>query len=340
MINSYLTLNGISLPVGAEAPLPQLRANSSPAFSFDKISQELIHRMAQHALCDGLGFSDIYSLESVAFEHPLGSIYGEILLDIAVTMRAGLAEKPFQPHPHWRHRDDTPIFEPEGPVPVQSCQPSQSQPGRLWLRLGAQFLSAKGLPDGQSYPLLEGLVDDPWREVKLSHLLFSLMAYLATHPGSRSKYEGATLGLARLISAYAPTHHHVDGDVRLPRFGPVHQEQEMLTLQHESTILLALGRHDRTVHFECYRPLCLSGCELLRSPLGWEDRIHLHSLPVSRARAEQGLTYRDYLPSGIQHRLQPLGREIIWTQMAVARLYAGVGNSCPAPCQALGFGSD
>lgn len=333
MINSYLLLNQISLPLGARRP--ELRANPGnlKPFALTRIDGPLVHRMAQHCLCDGIGFYEMYEMASVVWALPLGTVYEPILLAIGACMRAEHASRPYKPGSDPRFLEVSELqFEPADSIPVLSSSASSSGgPRRQWLKLEDRYLDERGLPSGHSYPLLDGL---PLEELRLSHLLYSLMAYLAYNPESRAKYEAATLRLAELIPAYASRQHHVDGLCSRPRLAPVNLKGEVVALQAEETVLIALGKEDSGVAFQCYHPLCLDGCALLT---GWSHSSWGHS---QTARAQQGLTHRAFWPDGVKLEGAPLPPSTVWTQLAVARLYQGIGDRQTSQCQVLGFEVD
>jgi hypothetical protein len=52
----------------------------------------MIHRIAQHCICDEVHFTDLYDVRSVlADDDP----YDSVIADVAWAMRAGLAARPF-----------------------------------------------------------------------------------------------------------------------------------------------------------------------------------------------------------------------------------------------------
>ena len=217
---------------------------------------------------------------------------------------------------------------PVEPIPVLSSSPYDGfGPRCRWLKLEDSYLEAHGLPVGHSYPLLDGL---PPKDLRLSQLLYSLMAYLAYDPQSRPEYEAATLRLAELIPAHAPHQQHVDGLCSSPRLAPVALEGEVVTFQVEGNVLIALEKEVEGLAFQCYRPLCLDGCDLLRrwSPDHWGYS--------QTPRAQQGLTYRSFWPHGLKLKDAPIAPATVWAQLAVARLYRGFGDRQNSACQIFG----
>jgi len=78
-----------------------------------------------------------------------------------------------------------------------------------------------------------------------------------------------------LIPVYAPRHQFVNGICQGPQFGPVDLDGEVLTLSWEESVLIGFARNGEELNFQCYRPLCLDGCALLRDyckqgPALWE----------------------------------------------------------------------
>ena len=330
MIDSYLLLHRIDLPLGARRPDRRIDLGRLKPFSLTQIAGELVHRMAQHCLCDGLGFYELYEMASVVWALPLGTVYEPILLAVGGCMRSGQAGQPYKPGADPRFLEVPELqFEPIDPIPVLSSSPSSGGgPRRHWLKLGESYLEARGLPVRHSYPLLDDL---PPKDLRLSQLLYSLMAYLTYNPQARPKYEAATLRLAELIPAYASRQLHVDGLCNAPRLAQVDLQGEVVALQSEETVLLALGKEASGMAFQCYRPLCLDGCALLR---GWSpDYWGTSQTP----RAQQGLTYRSFWPQGLELKDAPLPPATVWTQLAVASLYQGFGDRQNSACQPFGF---
>ena len=120
---------------------------------------------------------------------------------------------------------------------------------------------------------------------------------------------------------------------------------EVLTLAYDPTSLLGFARNGEGLDFQCYRPLCLDGCELLRDygkqgTALWEVARQRHAARAEQSpRAQQGLTYRSLWAEGLPEAVQPLPRELVWTQLAVARLYEGIGHRQNSACQMLGLAS-
>jgi len=85
LVNSYLLLHQIALPLGAKRPDIRLEQGKLAPFSLERIGEELGHRMAQHCVCDRVDFYDLYQMASVAWKMPLGAVQ-----DFAERIRPGL----------------------------------------------------------------------------------------------------------------------------------------------------------------------------------------------------------------------------------------------------------
>ena len=351
IVNSYLLLQQIDPPVGAV--VPKLRFDEVlPRRPFDQclVDLDLVQRMAQHCLCDGLHFLDLFAMASVLHEHPLGQVYEPIFRAIAIAMRTGFAAGGSNRETEWwlRSQMGGNTFEPDLELQVVQARPSSSKgPGRRWLKLAPSCLEAAGLPANHSYPLLHSLIgSDRLDGLKWSHLLYSLMAYLAHAPAARPKYETATRRLAELIPAYASRQTYVDGLVYGPKLAPVELSDFILALEWNNELLIGLANRDGGLSFQCYRPLCLNGCNYLRAfciepeedgkvffrENLWEYARDQHGNSYAQAHfASQGQTYRCPWEHGLgkatrdaeppQHLPEPLSSQIVWTQLAVARVY-------------------
>ena len=116
-----------------------------------------------------------------------------------------------------------------------------------------------------------------------------------------------------------------------------------LSAGNDKGFAIGFSRNGEGLNFQCYRPLCLDGCALLQDyckqgPALWEVASQRHAASLAQShRAQAGLTYRTRWADGLRESLQPMTREQVWTQLAVAHLYEGVGDRQNSACQDLGF---
>lgn len=359
IIHVYLRLNGIGLPDGATPPTIRADVPASPTeFSLDQVTPQLVHKMAQHCLCDGLHFIDLHTMASVLYNLPSEAPYRAILLAIGNAMRKPASE-PYSneysglldPAKYLRM---FPQFEPADSPDVKHCSASrQDSLPRRWLKLSEDCLTLHNLPADHSYPLLDSLLGpDSLAGLRWSHLLYSLMAYLERKPAARAKYGKATTRLSQLIQANPPNQDTVNNLSYGPRLEVVDLSGHLLTLQGSSYLLVALTDLGGKLAFHCYEPLCLAATDLLHGyciePAAdgticlrenhWEYAKDQHADLLSQhLKPSEGYAYRTCWEFGLgidcdQEKVEPwfqfrtkepIPPAQIWSQLAVAKLYGG-----------------
>ena len=97
VVDTYLQLDELE-PPGGRIDLPT-HVDAGPLRPFDPgaISLELRHRIAQHCVCDEVGYSGLQDVASVWNEaDPVQKVYRALAKDAAVAIRRGLALRPFE----------------------------------------------------------------------------------------------------------------------------------------------------------------------------------------------------------------------------------------------------
>lgn len=91
MINAYMQLHGIE-PPGERVELKFDPTESKyKSFALDKLSTGMLHRLAQHCLCDGIGAVELLDAQSMwSTRDETGSIYVAIADDLQRAIRLGL----------------------------------------------------------------------------------------------------------------------------------------------------------------------------------------------------------------------------------------------------------
>ncbi len=299
MIDAYLEMAGMCRPDGTRAELPGVRrADYAQPFDLGLVKGPLMHSLAQHCLCDGIGFYQLYELQSVMEDD---DPYRAIAQTLATAMRAGCGARPYRKK-DYQDLDcrkaplDLRLEEPAQGPQVQSWTRSDSGPWR-WLRLQP----ALGLPTDRSCPLLDSLMGpESLLGLKWSHLLFSLMTYLSHKPAARPRYEETVTLMTQALSGRPPVDQRVGGYSYAPKLAQSPLVGELRALQAERQVVVACSGHGADTRFQAYRPLCLQACRWL-----W-----------NLCSPELSAPWTGNLPP------TPYPAPLVWTQLAVAQRYS------------------
>ena len=92
VISTYLLLHRVRPPIAVETLPHGVDERALRPFDYEKLGFEMIHRIAQHCLCDDVHFTSLYDVRTVM---PDEDPYHPVIADVAWALRAQLANKPF-----------------------------------------------------------------------------------------------------------------------------------------------------------------------------------------------------------------------------------------------------
>jgi hypothetical protein len=92
MISVYLLLHRVRPPVRVEDAPHGLQEQTLRPFDVRKLGFGMVHRIAQHCICDRVHFTELWDVLRII---PEDDPYRPVIEDVAWAMRSSLANEPF-----------------------------------------------------------------------------------------------------------------------------------------------------------------------------------------------------------------------------------------------------